>query len=74
MKHPLHEPLPTSGLVTVTVRALAVALDATVTLAVSEVAETNVVEFNVIPVPEKEAVAPLTNPVPVIVTFWLVAP
>jgi hypothetical protein len=42
--------------------------------AVSEVALTNVVEFTVIPVPENDAVAPDANPVPVIVTFWLVAP
>jgi hypothetical protein len=38
-----------------------------VTFAVREVAETNVVEFTVIPLAAKEAVAPLTNPVPVIV-------
>ncbi len=43
-------------------------------LAVSEVALPNVVELTVIPVPEKVAAAPVTNPVPVIVMFWLVAP
>ena len=47
---------------------------ATVTFAVSCVEETNVVEFTVMPVPEKEAVAPDVNPVPLIVTFWLLAP
>ncbi len=43
-------------------------------LAVSEVALTNVVELTVIPVPENVAAAPDTNPVPVIVMSWLVAP
>ena len=74
MKHDAHEPLPASGLVTVTLLAPVAAPEDTVTLAVSEVAETNVVEFTVIPVPENAALAPLTKPVPVIVTFWLVAP
>ena len=69
MKQPPHEPLPASGLVTVTLPAPVAAPEDTVTLAVSEVAETNVVEFTVIPVPENAALAPLTNPVPVIVTF-----
>ena len=47
-----------------------------VMFAVSDVALTNVVEFTVIPAPENElaSAAPLSNPVPVIVTFWLVAP
>ncbi len=40
----------------------------------SDVAFPNVVELTVIPVPEKVAAAPETNPVPVIVMVWLVAP
>ena len=43
-------------------------------LAVSEVALPKVVELTVIPVPEKVVAAPETNPVPVIVMVWLVAP
>ena len=74
MKHDAHEPLPASGLVTVTFLAPVAAPEDTVTLAVSEVADTKLVEFTVIPAPEKAALAPLTKPVPVIVTFWLVAP
>jgi hypothetical protein len=67
-------PTPASGFVTVTSRAPVVAFEATVMLAVSEVALTNVVEFTVMPVPENVAAAPETNPVPVIVMFWLAAP
>ena len=74
VKQFVHEPVWVSGFVTVTFRAPVVALDATVILAVSEVVETKLVEFTVIPAPEKAALAPLTKPVPVIVTFWLVAP
>jgi hypothetical protein len=43
-------------------------------LAVSCVALTKVVELTVIPVPEKAADAPLTNPVPWMVTAWFDAP
>jgi hypothetical protein len=67
-------PTPPSGLVTVTLRVPVVAPDAIVMFAVSDVALTNVVELTVIPVPENDADAPLTKPVPVIVTLWLVAP
>jgi hypothetical protein len=67
-------PVPPSGLVTLTFPAPVVAFAATVMLAISEVELTNVVEFTVIPVAENAAVAPDTNPVPVIVTVWLVAP
>jgi hypothetical protein len=67
-------PAPASGLVTVTLRVPVVAPDAIVMFAVSDVALTNVVELTVIPVPENDADAPLTKPVPVIVTLWLVAP
>src|SRR5437764_8659851 len=63
-----------SGFVTVTLRDPVVAPDAMVMLTVSEVELLKVVELTVIPVPENEAVAPLTKLVPVIVTFWLVAP
>jgi hypothetical protein len=62
---------PASPFVTVTLRAPVVALDAIVMFAVTCVAETKVVEFTVMPVPEKAAarVPPLTNPVPFTVTF-----
>jgi hypothetical protein len=69
-----HDPEPASELVTVTLREFAVAFPATVMLAVSDVAETNVVEFTVIPVPEKLVLAPEANPEPLIVMFWLAAP
>ena len=69
VKTPVPVPTPASGLVTVTLRAPVVAEPKMVMLAVSEVALTKVVELTVIPVPEKEATAPETNPVPVIVTF-----
>ena len=52
-----------------TSRAPVEALAETEMFAVSWVAETNVVEFTVIPVPENVAVAPLTKLVPVTVTF-----
>jgi hypothetical protein len=73
VKQLLHEPLPASVLVTVTFLALVAALEETMMLAVSEVADTKVVEFTVIPDPEKTVVAPEANPVPVIVMFWLLA-
>jgi hypothetical protein len=56
-------------LVTVTLPAPAVAVEAMVRLAVSWVALTNVVEFTVIPLPDNDTVAPLTKPVPATVTF-----
>jgi hypothetical protein len=65
---------PPSGLVTVRFRFPVVAFDAIDTLTVNEVDDTNVVEFTVMPVPENDTVAPETNPVPVIVKFWLAAP
>ena len=71
---PVFVTAPPSLLVTVMLRAPVVAPDAIVMLAVSDVALTNVVEFTVIPVPENATVAPDTNPVPVTVMFWLVAP
>ena len=63
-----------SLLFTVTFRAPVVAPAVMVTLAVSEVAELNVVEFTVIPVPENDTAAPDTKFVPVIVKFWFDAP
>ena len=63
-----------SGLVTVTVRAPVVAIDAIVMFAVSWVALTNVVELTVIPAPKDAARPPLTKLVPLIVTVWLAAP
>jgi hypothetical protein len=74
VKHPLHEPVPASALVTVTSRAPVVAPAAMVMLAVTWVALLNVVELTVMPVPEKDAFAPLTKLVPVIAMLWLVAP
>ena len=67
-------PTPPSGLVTVTLELPTVAFDAIETLAVSEVAEVNVVELTVIPVPENDATAPDTKFVPVIAKFWFGAP
>jgi hypothetical protein len=74
VKQLLHEPLPASGFVTVTLPAPVVAPAETVMLAVSEVADTKVVEFTVIPDPVNVAAALDTNPVPVTVMFWLLAP
>jgi hypothetical protein len=74
VKIPWPVPAPASGLVTVTFRLPVAAVAAMVTLAVSCVELTNDVELTVIPVPEKDTLAPLAKPVPVIVTFWLVAP
>jgi hypothetical protein len=73
VKQLAHEPLPASGLVTVTFPAPVVALEETVMFAVSEVEDTKVVEFTVIPLAENVAAAPLTKPVPVIVMFWFAA-
>ena len=69
VKQPEHEPKPASGFVTVTFRAPVVAPAAIVMFAVTCVAETNVVELTVMPLPEKVAAAPLANPVPFTVTF-----
>ena len=76
VKTPVPVPTPASPLVTVTLEAPVVAEPEIVMLAVSVVAFTKVVELTVIPVPENEVArdAPVTNPVPVIVMFWLVAP
>ena len=74
VKHPVHVALPASEFVTVTFRAPVVAPAVIVMFAVTCVAETNVVEFTVMPVPEKVAAAPLANPVPLTVTFWLDTP
>jgi hypothetical protein len=73
VKQLMHEPLPASGFVTVTFPAPVVAPEETVMFAVSEVEDTKVVEFTAIPLAENVAAAPLTKPVPVIVTFWLLA-
>ena len=71
---PAPVPTPPSPFVIVTSRRPVVAVPPTVTLAVRLVALTKLVELAVIPVPEKLATAPETKPVPVIVTFWAVAP
>jgi hypothetical protein len=57
-----------SGLVTVTLRATVAAPEATVKVAVMEVEVTKLTEDTVTPVPEIPIVAPLSKPVPVIVT------
>jgi hypothetical protein len=67
-------PTPPSGLVTLTFPAPVAALPLIEMLAVSELALTKVVELTVIPVAENDTLAPFTNPVPVIVMFWLLAP
>ncbi len=71
VKHPVHVAFPASGFVTVTSLALTVAPAAIVIFAVTCVAETNVVELTVMPVPEKVAArpAPVTKPVPFTVTL-----
>src|SRR6266511_978776 len=74
VKHPVHDALPVSGFVTVTLRAPVVAPTAIEMFAVTWVALLNVVEFTVMPVPENEALAPLWKPVPVIAMSWLIAP
>jgi hypothetical protein len=74
LKHPVHEPMPASPFVTVTLRDPVGAFEATLMLAVSWVADTKVVELTVIPAPEKDTTAPLVYPVPVTVMFWFVAP
>jgi hypothetical protein len=74
VKQPEHDAVPPSVLVTVTFPAPVVAVDAIVMLAVSWVLLTKVVEFTVIPPAENVAAAPLENPVPEIVMFWLAAP
>ena len=66
--------VPASGLTTVTLRAPVAAAPVIVMFAVSDVPLTKVVELTVSPVPEKVAVAPFTNPVPVIVMVWPAAP
>ena len=71
---PAPAPTPASGLVIVTLRAPVLAAPEIVMLAVSWVALTNVVELTAIPVPENTVAAPLTKPVPVIVTLKLLAP
>ena len=73
VKAPAAEPVPPSGLLTETPTAPVAVLLGTVTLAVSWVALTYVVELTVTPGPN-DAAAPGWNPVPLIVTFWLVAP
>jgi hypothetical protein len=74
VKQPEHEPTPVSGFVTVTLRAPVVATELMEMLAVSWVELTKLVELTVMPVPEKDAVAPFTKLVPLTVMFWLVAP
>jgi hypothetical protein len=56
----------------VRLRALAVALPAIVTFAVMCVASVNVVLLTVMPVPLKDATAPLAKPLPTIARFLFV--
>jgi hypothetical protein len=74
VKQPVHEAEAPPGLVTVTSRAPVGALEATLTLATTVVELWKVVEFTVMPVPEKAALAPDTKLVPVTVTFWAAEP
>jgi hypothetical protein len=74
VKQPVQTAEPPSVFVTVTSPAPSVAAPEMVTLAVSCVDDTKVVEFTVIPVAEKADDAPVAKPVPVIVTLALVAP
>src|SRR6266540_6131330 len=69
VKQPEHEPVPVSGLVTVTSRAPVVAPAEIVRLAVSWVELLNVVELTVMPVPERVTAAPFWKLVPATVTF-----
>ena len=73
-KQPVHFDVPVSGLVTVTSRAPIVALLATVTLSVNDVALLRVSELSVMPVPDHFTVTPDWNPVPVTVTATCDAP
>jgi hypothetical protein len=73
VKHPVHVPTPASGLVTTTSPAPVVAVGEMVTLAVSWVDDTKVVELTVTPVAENEADAPETKPLPLIVMLWFAA-
>jgi hypothetical protein len=70
VKTPVPVPVDESVLVTVTLLAPRVAVGAVVMLAVSLVALTYAYELTVIPAPENVATAPVSNPVPVIVTAW----
>ncbi len=69
VKQPVQTAEPPSVFVTVTFPAPSVAAPEIVTLAVSWVAETKVVEFTVMPLAEKTDDAPVAKSVPVIVTF-----
>ena len=62
------------SLLIVRLRAPAAAAASIVTLTVSDVADVNVTELTVIPVPENVAVAPDWKPVPATTRFWLTAP
>jgi hypothetical protein len=66
--------LPPSGLTTVNPLEVRVAPLATFTVTGSEVALPNPVEMTVTPLPVAMAVAPLSKPVPVSVTVWLLEP
>ena len=76
VKTPVPVAVVPSPLTRVTLRVPVEAAPEMVMLAVSEVELTKVVEFTVIPVPEKEVArgAPVTKFVPEMVMFWLMAP
>ena len=76
VKTPVPAAVVPSPLMTDTFPSPTLADDEIVMLAVNEVEVRKVVEFTVIPVPEKEAAreVPVTKFVPLIVMFWLVAP
>ena len=73
MKALAFEPTPSSGLVTLTVRAPVLAPASTETLALSSVELTKLVDSTVTPAP-KDEVAPLTKRAPLIAIVCLLAP
>ena len=74
VKAPDNESAPPSLFVTVTVRAPVLANELIEILAVSSVELTTVVDSTVMLDPEKDALAPLAKPVPLIVIDWPLAP
>ena len=74
MNPPTSVAVPASRLVTVTSRAPTGAPDATVTFTVIFDALLRFVELTVIPVPENDTSTPEAKLVPLMTTFWFVAP
>ena len=74
VKHPVQVPAVASGFVTVTSCRPVLAPEAIVTLAVTWVLLSNVVEFTVMPAPGNDATAPGAKLAPVTTMSWLPAP